>query len=166
MIPLPTILGGEKLYFWRLTREERASDWDSGEGAFQLGGRWNSRGKRCIYCSLDSSTAILEMAVHKSFATLNSVPHVLSGAVMNDPDDIKIIKPVDVPNPYWLIPGAVSASQQRFGDHLLSKYKFVIVPSAVSMYSWNLIFDRQCCSGKYELKIQERLSFDPRLDPP
>ena len=78
MTPLPGALGTGEIIGWRLDHERFKSTWDSGEGAFKLGGRWNSRGVRAVYASIDPSTAILEVAVHKGFRTLDTVPHVLT----------------------------------------------------------------------------------------
>lgn len=60
---LPAAMGAGELVAWRLDQERHAATWLSGEGAFRLGGRWNSRGVRAGYCSIDPSTAILEVAV-------------------------------------------------------------------------------------------------------
>ncbi|TIQ24785.1 MAG: RES domain-containing protein, partial [Mesorhizobium sp.] len=65
MTPLPAALGGSDLVGWCLDQAAFAPTWDSGEGAYRVGGRWNSRGVRAVYCSIDPSTAILEVAVHK-----------------------------------------------------------------------------------------------------
>ncbi|WP_196796267.1 RES domain-containing protein [Acidiphilium cryptum] len=51
-----------------------AASWDNGEGAHLGGGRWNSRGVRAVYYSLDPATAILEVAVHKGFGILDTPP--------------------------------------------------------------------------------------------
>jgi RES domain-containing protein len=67
MTPSVEPLGGGKLIAWRLDQARFASTWDSGEGAFQVGGRWSSNGVRVVYCALDPATAILEVAVHKGF---------------------------------------------------------------------------------------------------
>lgn len=53
---------------WRLDQSKYAATWDSGEGAFLVGGRWNSRGVRAVYCAIDPATAILEVAVQRDFA--------------------------------------------------------------------------------------------------
>ena len=45
--------GGGKLIAWRLDQACFASTWNSGEGAFQVGGRWNSKGVRVVYRALD-----------------------------------------------------------------------------------------------------------------
>ncbi|TIX20557.1 MAG: RES domain-containing protein, partial [Mesorhizobium sp.] len=53
-----------------------------------------------------------------------------------------------------------------FGDDLLKRHRFVVIPSAVSQYSWNLIFDASVAKGAYEMKNQEAFALDTRLHPP
>ncbi len=83
LLPAP-LGGGDGLLAWRLDQRIHATTWDSGEGAFREGGRWNSKGVRAVYCSLDPATAILEVAVHKSFRTLDTVPFVITAARIPD----------------------------------------------------------------------------------
>lgn len=119
-----------------------------------------------VYCALDPGTAILEVAVHKGFKTLNAVTHVLSSAVILVPwAAVHVVQPTDVPNRLWLYPCAFSSAQQAFGAALLKAHDFVVIPSAVSRRSWNLLFDAERAAGKYELRSQEPLDLDPRLDP-
>lgn len=165
MTPLPAPLGGRELVAWRLDQAIFAATWDSGEGAYRVGGRWNSKGVRAVYCSIDPATAILEVAVHKGFKALDTVPHVLT-AIDVDPASVFIVRPASVPNPNWLRPGIPSAGQQAFGDDLLSKHKFVLMPSAVSTASWNLIFVGSKAAGAYTVRSQETFALDTRLHPP
>lgn len=151
---------------WRLDRDRHAAAWDSGEGAYRAGGRWNSIGVRAVYCSLDPSTAILEVAVHKTFGVLDTVPHVLTAARFVDPTDIFVVEPASLPNPNWLHPGTPGAGQQRYGDALLAAHLFVAIPSAVSKHSCNLVFDAARVPGRYVLAFQERFALDTRLNPP
>jgi RES domain-containing protein len=151
------------IHAWRLDRERHAASWDSGEGAFRAGGRWNSRGRRAVYCALDPSTAILEVAVHRGFRVLDTEPHVLTALAL--PAGIHVLAPEDVPNPNWLVPGIPSAGQQRFGDALLAAHGMVAVPSVVSRHSWNLVFDAARAGGRYALHGQERFALDTRLQP-
>jgi RES domain-containing protein len=140
--PLPGDLGAGKFVAWRMDQAIYAPTWDSGEGAFRVGGRWNSKGTRyVVYCSIDPSTAILEVAVHKGFKVLDVVPHVLTSLVIEPKavPDIHVVSAADLPNPNWLHPGVASIGQQQYGDDLLSKHKFILVPSVVSKHSWNLI---------------------------
>jgi RES domain-containing protein len=164
--PLPAALGGNELVAWRLDSALHASTWASGEGAFLYGGRWNSPGVRAVYCSIDPATAILEVAVHKGFRVLDTVAHVLTAVTIADPATVHVVDPASLPDPNWLRPGIPGAGQQNHGNQLLGAHKFVAVPSAVSMHSWNLIFVAASAAGAYDVKLQERFALDPRLHPP
>lgn len=166
MTPVPAPLGGDALVAWRLDQKKFGETWDNGEGARQQGGRWNSRGRRVVYCSVDPATAILEVAVHKGFKTLDTVAHVLTSALITDPRAVHIVQPSKVPNANWLRPGFPSAGQQAFGDALLAAHSFVLIPSAVSTHSWNLLFDRDVAKGLYLKQTQEDFALDTRLHPP
>lgn len=163
MTPLPSSLGGRGLVAWRIDQAAYAEHWDSGEGAFRAGGRWNERGTPTVYCSLDPATAILEVAAHVGLRNLDAVAHVLSSMSLLKPRRSKVIRPEDVPNPAWLQPGLPDPAQQAWGEDLLARYGFVILPSVVSRRSWNLIFSPAKAAGSYTLLNQERFQFDPRL---
>jgi RES domain-containing protein len=165
MTSFVSALGRDQLFFWRLDREKHAPTWDSGEGAFQVGGRWNSAGTRCVYCSLEPATAVLELAVHVGFTALNSTPYVLTRARMTNLSALHICQRGDVPNANWLVPGAVSAGQRAFGDNLLARHEFVVLPSVVAPQSWNLIFQPSSATGGYVVEEQSPFALDPRLDP-
>jgi RES domain-containing protein len=166
LTPLPALLGGTELVAWRLDLVQFSSTWDSGEGAYRVGGRWNSRGVRAVYCSIDPSTAILEVAVHKSFHALDTVPHVLTATTISEAAAVHVVDPASIPNPNWLRPGIPSAGQQAFGDALLAQHKFVVIPSAVSSRSWNLIFVAASAAGSYAVSSQGAFALDTRLHPP
>jgi RES domain-containing protein len=108
----------------------------------------------------------LEVAVHKTFRSLDTVPHVLTSARITDASQALIVNATDVPNPNWLRPGAISAGQQAFGDGLLRAHPFVLIPSAVSTHSWNVIFDPTVAKGFYGSVAQEPFALDTRLHPP
>lgn len=166
MTPLPAGLGGSGIVGWRLDQAIHAATWDSGEGAFRQGGRWNSRNKRAVYCSLDPAAAILEVAVHKTFRVLDTVPHMLTSFAVEDPATVHVVQAQHVPNQNWLHPGVPGAGQQQFGDALLAAHLFVVIPSAVSRHSWNLIFDSARAAGAYSLIMRESFALDTRLHPP
>jgi RES domain-containing protein len=166
MMPLPAALGGTELVAWRLDLAGFARVWDSGEGAYRYGGRWNSRGVRAVYCSLDPATAILEVAVHKGFKALDTVAHVLTAVTISEPESVHVVEPSAVPNANWLRPGIPSGGQQAFGDGLLSERSLVVVPSVVSTHSWNLVFIAAAVSGAYAVRSQEPFALDPRLHLP
>ncbi len=72
MTPLPPPLGSGALVFWRLDQAKFVRAWDSGEGSHRVSGRWSWRGVHAVYAALDPAAAILEVAVHQTFRTLNS----------------------------------------------------------------------------------------------
>ena len=163
MTPLPPPLGTGELRFWRLDQRQHAPTWHSGEGAYRVGGRWNSSGVRAVYTALDPATAILEVAVHKGFKALDTAHHVLTSGRVIDPTTVHMVQAADVPNPNWLVPGAHGAGQKGFGDALLRDHLFVLIPSTVSRHSWNLIFDAQKAADHYDDVVQEDFALAPRL---
>ncbi|MBW7922325.1 MAG: RES domain-containing protein [Rubellimicrobium sp.] len=163
MIPLPPPLGSGELRFWRLDMARHAATWHSGEGSFQVGGRWNSRGVRAVYASLDPATATLEVAVHKGFRVLDMQPHVLTSARIIDAATVHVVMPDDIPDPDWLAPGAPDSGQQDFGNALIARHRFVLIPSAVSAHSWNLVFDATKPGDDFGDVAQEGYTLDPRL---
>lgn len=163
MTPLPPPLGSGELRFWRIDQERHYLSWDSGEGSFCVGGRWNSRGVRAIYASLDPATACLELAVHKGFHALDAHPHFLTSARVVEPSKIHVVYPDDIPNPNWITPTTPSRNQQVFGDGLLARTGMFVIPSAVSRHSWNLVLDADQAAGIFDDVAQERFALDPRI---
>ena len=95
---------------------------------------------RCLAC-LDPATACLEVAVHKGFPVLDMAPHYLTAAWIVEASRIHVVEPDAIPNPTWLTPASPSENQQRFGNDLLRNHACILIPSAVSRHSWNLIFN-------------------------
>ena len=163
MTPLPAPLGDDELVAWRLDQTAFAVSWDGGEGAYRYGGRWNSKTVRAVYCAIDPATAILEVAVHKGFEALDRVPHVLTAVTISEPARVRVVTPDDVPNSSWLRPGIPGADQQAFGDDLLARHMFIVIPSTVSTHSWNLIFVGTNAADAYAVRSREPFALDPRL---
>ena len=169
MPPLPTSVGpsgGTELVGWRIDRAVHSPTWNSGIGAQSGGGRWNLKGVKAVYCSLDPAASMTEVAVHHGFKVLDTKPHVLTTVLVRRPELAYIVLPDDVPNPHWLTPGIPSFGQQEFGSVLLMRHGIILVPSAVTRYSWNLVFHPDVARGLYELRGQERFALDTRLHPP
>lgn len=168
MAALPAMLAapGSPLLAWRIDALAYAGQWDSGIGAERFGGRWNPKGQRAVYCSLDPATCLVEAAVHRGFAVLDTQPHVLSCLVIEPDPGLRVVLPDELPNPAWLHGGTPSAGQQRFGAALLAQHGLVLWPSAVSKPSWNLVLAPAVAAGRYRLLSQQRLVVDTRLHPP
>jgi RES domain-containing protein len=91
---------------------------------------------------------------------------VLTSVRIEQPASVHVVQPKAVPNPNWLRPGYPSAGQQEFGDRLLVKHAFIVIPSVVSTHSWNLMFDPARAQGAYTLVKQESFALDTRLHRP
>lgn len=166
MTPLPARLEPPApLVAWRIDAQRHASAWDSGVGAQSFGGRWNPKGRKAIYCSIDPSTCLVESAVHRGFKVLDSQPHVLTCLEILDLQAIKVVMPADVPNPAWLEGGLPSRHQQHWGADLLERHGIVLFPSSVSKRSWNLVLEPGVAAGRYQVRSQDRLSVDTRFNP-
>lgn len=135
-----------------------------GGGAELAGGRWNSKGRPAVYGSLDPSTAILEVAAHKGFKALDTLPHVLLCARILAPERVHWVTAGSLPNPNWLVPGSPGQGQQAHSDALLDQHPFIIVPSTVSRYSWNIVMNPVTAEGLYEVVIEEAFALDTRLN--
>lgn len=166
MIVRPFGLGGAAHLAWRLDRADFADAFASGEGARRAGGRWNSKGRRAVYASIDAATAILEVAVHKGFHVLDTLPHVLTAFEVADLADVHVVDPESLPNSNWLRPGLPSLGQREHGDRLLAEHVFVAFPSTVAPHGWNLVFDPERAAGRWRLRRQEPFALDGRLHPP
>jgi RES domain-containing protein len=167
MATLPAALDrAPALVAWRIDMQRFAASWHSGIGAERFGGRWNPKGFKAVYCSLDPSTALVEAAVHRGFSVLDTTPHVLTGLEIIDTAGVRVVLPAEIPDAAWLHGGMPSANQQAFGAALLAAHDFVVVPSAVSRQSWNLVFEPDRAQGKYRQRWQESLAVDTRLSPP
>lgn len=156
----------KSLQFWRLDRTKHASTWRSGEGAYLAGGRWSSRGTRVVYAALDPATAILEVAVHKGFNTLDTVPHTLISGGVADVGLVKVLHPGAFPNAAWLRPGLPSPNQQAFAEDHLKSHPVLVLPSVVSPHSWNVVIDVTATGMILDELSQERFSLDTRLVAP
>ena len=89
-----------------------------------------------------------------------------AGQPLDHPD---MPKPVRSEIPDWASPSLEAMFGDRFEvevNALLACHPFVIIPSAVSSHSWNVIFTAAAATGAYELRSQERFALDTRLHPP
>lgn len=169
MTPLPEALSrgrrAQTFVVWRLERAEHFPTWEKGIGAEKVGGRWSPTGRSVIYTSIDPATTILEVAVHNGFPTLDVVPHKLLAIEILKPSKVHVVQPSEISNPRWLISGSISKSQQDFGADLLNQHPFVLIPSAVSTPSWNLLIDVQSAKDMFRLHSHEVFGLDTRLNP-
>src|SRR3546814_17749916 len=89
----------------------------------------------------------------------------ITSFTITDISSVYVVQPHDIPNPRWLQSGIASDGQRKFGDDLLSKHPFIVIPSAVSRQSWNIIFNPAKAHGLYKLVNKETFALDTRLNP-
>jgi RES domain-containing protein len=104
---------------WRISKTRHAGSIDemlNGEGARQLGGRWNSVGAPAVYCAETSSLAALEILVH------------LAG---EDWPPYGILD-IEIPDELIVEPTGSINDMRAAGDELLKRSLAIAVPSAVN----------------------------------
>ncbi len=104
---------------WRISKTRYAGSVNemlSGEGARQLGGRWNSVGVPAVYCAETSSLAALEILVH--LAGEDWPPHSILG--------------IEIPDELIVEPSGSTDDTRSAGDELLKHSLAIAVPSAVN----------------------------------
>lgn len=92
-----------------------------------------------INTSLDPSTAIIEVGVHKGLDTLDTVPHTLLEIAIGDPAQVHVVD--------------------------LATHPLVVLPSVVSSHAWNLLIDVARAVNLFKLLGSEHFALDRRLNP-
>ena len=104
---------------WRIAKTRHAGNVGkmlNGEGARQLGGRWNSVGVPATYCAETSSLAALEILVH--VAGEDWLPYS--------------ILDIEIPDELIVEPTGATDDTRSAGDELLRHWLAIAVPSAVN----------------------------------
>jgi RES domain-containing protein len=95
------------------------------------------------------------------------VQHVKTAFSIFNMTDLHIVWPADIPDADWLTRKPPCNEQRDFGHALLDQYAFVALPSVVTKYSWNVIFDPNSpaflASSKWNHLHTELYDFDARL---
>jgi len=148
---------------FRLVKKKLAGQAFDGEGARLYGGRWNSKGRPCVYLSSSVSLAALEIMVHlDNYALLQSYALFQ----INIPDSLSMqLSPQMLPN-NWndnLAPASTADMGNEWLDNQSSLALFV--PSVIVPMEKNIILNplhpefRQVSASIKELDF----SPDPRL---
>jgi len=134
----------------------------SGIGAEKVGGRWNKKGTRAVYCSENVSLALLEYYVHaKNVAYL---PSNVLVAQITFPDNLAIEEIADLPKDWNRYPYSSSTSV-IFSDFARDRNAFALrVPSTIVGVESNIILNPLYKDfGKVEIADFIELPIDPRL---
>ena len=103
-----------------------------GEGAFRVGGRWNSKGTRVLYMSENRSLAVLEILVHLAA----TIPDRYVLGVAEVPDDMRVecVDDGTLPEKWSTLDPREQSETRRFGDLWVNARRSAIlsVPSVIA----------------------------------
>lgn len=132
----------------------------NGEGAYRVGGRWNSKGVRMVYTSTSIALSSLEVLVHTDGLPIPNGMILLTFEVPN-----KYIQLLENPPLNWNeIPPKGAA--KIVGDKFISSNRILglKVPSAIIPEEYNVLFNPlHLHMDKVELVSQRDYAFDGRL---
>ena len=147
---------------WRLCKRKWVTTAFSGNGAAEAQGRWNSLGRKAVYCAESRSLAMLEIVAHvvsKQYlrrAKFVAIP-------VEIPDEL-VDSPTKLPSDWRRRPP--SKSTQHFGDRALehSEHPVLRVPSAIIPGEFCYVL-RPDHPRFAEIRIgaPEPVEFDPRV---
>lgn len=130
-------------------------------------GRWNSEGKKVIYTGGSAALSSLEVAVHRSGASLTSGDYSIIS--INIPDKLKIeevyLKDLTSINPEWSDPSNCLMTQ-HWGDTWLEGLTSVVlkVPSAIIPMEFNYLLNVEHPDfSQITISTISPFAFDPRL---
>ncbi|MSQ60580.1 MAG: RES domain-containing protein [Betaproteobacteria bacterium] len=151
------------MILWRLSPARYATLALTGEGASLRGGRWNSRGVKAVYASLDPATTILEALTTFDLAFAPNGGFQL--LKLSIPADVQFTEPplAELPERWadWDSPGAA----REYGDVFLKSGlgHLLIVPSAVLPQARNAVINpAHPQARKISIMQQTPFEFDPR----
>ena len=81
---------------YRLIKNKHKDSAFEGEGARLYGGRWNSKGHRCVYVASSQSLAVLEVLVHIEDREL--LNHFIMLSIDIDDKEIMVLNTEDLPD--------------------------------------------------------------------
>lgn len=142
---------------YRVCRRVHAAP--DGEGAFRVGGRWNSPGRRMVYMAQSVALAVLENLVHMSRQDFPTGYVRITATV---PDDIAILSEIDLRGNRSL----KDLSTRALGDAWLDREPSAVlkVRSAVVPEEWNYLLNpRHPDFSRIVVHQPEPFVFDERL---
>jgi len=111
----------------------------SGIGAEKVGGRWNEKGARAVYCSENISLALLEYYVHSM--NIANLPKALLIAKISFPDSFKI-EELKTLSKLWNQYPYSSKTTKVFTDMAANRNFFALkVPSTIVGLEYNYVLN-------------------------
>jgi len=148
---------------YRLVKKKRVNQAFDGEGARLYGGRWNSKGKSCIYLASTASLALLEVMVHLDDYDLLS-SYILFQIELPDSSLLKFDLS-SLPKDWKDDPAPFSTAQ--IGDDWITDQPSLglCVPSTIMPIESNILLNPNHPDFEKSLESVEEVIFnpDPRL---
>jgi RES domain-containing protein len=146
---------------YRMVKTKHKDSAFDGEGARRCGGRWNSKGKQCVYVGELESVTTVEVLVHLNDQT--TLNHYALFRI-EIPEE-KILRIDELPDDWREDPAPASTAQ--IGDAWLDSNESValLVPSAVCVRDHNLLLNPNHPDIDTIIETAEELEYwpDPRL---
>lgn len=147
---------------YRIANKKYKQSTLSGIGAEKVGGRWNEKGTRAVYCSENVSLALLEYYVHSN--NISTLPKEILVAKIQIPKEFKIQELNSLPAEWNKYP--YSSDTTKIFTELVNDRSFfaLSVPSAIIGIEKNIILNPLYKDfGKVEILEFLNLPIDPRL---
>lgn len=124
---------------FRLLKSKWASQAFDGEGAKRYGGRWNSKGRACVYCAGSESLALLEVLAHMNDPT--AARHYSLFELALPEEDVLYASSAGLPHNWREEPAPFDTSE--FGDQWLASRQSLAlaVPSVIVPREWNYLLN-------------------------
>lgn len=154
------------IFGYRIVKTKWAEQVFDGEGARLYGGRWNSRGQRCVYLASSESLAMLEVLVHLQHSA--TLEHYSLFRLAIPESSILLLELEDWPSDWQSQPAPVSTAE--IGDQWLrsAASAALAVPSTIVPREHNYLLNLHHADCRAILASAEPLAFafDLRLVTP
>lgn len=144
---------------YRIVKQKWADSAFDGEGAKRYGGRWNSRGKACVYLAGSESLAILEILVHLD--TQRFLTHYELFELQLPKRNVVYLDPEKLPACWREEPAPPETAE--IGDVWLSEGSelALALPSVIVPREWNFLLNPKHRAFAGVVKRARRLDFEP-----
>lgn len=149
---------------YRLVHPRHSLTAFSGEGAFRVGGRWNSPGVRVVYTSSSVALALLEVLAYRKARKPLTTRHLYRVTVADS--EIKRLEPSELPEDWASYPHPKST--QALGDTWVKAGETLALaaPSVLAPSETNVVLN--CAHPDFktlEIAGPEDFPINPRLMP-
>ncbi len=146
---------------YRLVKRKWSEQAFDGEGARRYGGRWNSKGKRCIYLASTPSLALLEIMVHLDDYSLLEDYRLYQMTIADS--SLLELDPDSLPQDWDADPAPLSTAQ--IGNEWLGSLAStaLYVPSTIVPMETNILINP--AHQQYPEVLETATEIDFRADP-